>query len=719
MATLLSDVINAFEQIILEVVDVKANSFKLVEGGSPWAQDLFPLSVNQQAFIISDDVPFLNDFLIDAKLLWNKPDNARLRSGIWTEVTYNKKELHLEAIAIKQNQRRLLVVSNQAEEYCMRQDTLQSARELLLFYDNVLEQNEYLHTRLLDILKTPKEQDNILNTLTQAVEKAGFAVLIANNDFVTVIANSAAEYLFEQSNPLPNDINKPLDIIIKLLKNQLPEYERIISTKSTWEGELCWMSPPSTLKWLKVSLNPVTNEFNQVKNWIIFANDISNVKHLAQRNEQLALQDMLTELPNRLSFWQMLEKKVSSQEPFYLLYVDINNFRQHNEFYGHDEGDKLLVEFAGRIKRAVKESDFIARIGGDEFGIILTHVDNQQHCKKIVNRIFDGTLKPFVTGKSESFSITASVGAANFPHDASNAEELMKFVDLSTYNGKQNNKNSLQFYTESIKDASHQVIEMEHELKLAIENNEFELFLQPIINLAHKKVIKAEALIRWHHPKKGIINPGEFIPIAEKSELIITIGKWVIAYACQLVKKLLSKGHQIKVSINLSPLQVLDQSLFSYIHACVTKNNIDPQYLELEVTEGVLVDDYSQAEKLLSRARAIGMSVAVDDFGTGYSSLVYLKKLPLDFIKIDASFVQDIISNDNDKAIVKAVIAMAHNLNLGVTAEGVETQEQLNFLAKNSCDAIQGFLFSEAVNLEAFMQLLNQGNLGASWDFCK
>ncbi|MCI2283365.1 diguanylate cyclase [Colwellia sp. MSW7] len=511
----LSNVLNAMEQVVLEVVDEDTGTVRLIEGENQWVRELFPHSKDNSVFRIDESTPFLQDFLIDGRLIWRGNKNARIRSGFWTEVVSKDKALHLEAIAIRHASYNLLIISNQAEEFTFRQNTLQSARELLQHNDRLVEQNEYLHERLLAILKKPTKQNNILTALTKAIENAGFAVLITDSDLVTIIANTAALKLFEQDSIQDNlsgeDINKkqskPMNVILHLLENQLPEYERIISTKSCWDGELCWMSPPSTLKWLKVALYPVVDEFNQVKNWIVFANDISNLKYLVQRNEQLALQDMLTELPNRIAFWQTLEKQIATNTPFYLLYVDINEFRRHNEFYGHDEGDKLLVELSGRIKRTIKESDFIARVGGDEFAIILTQIDNQQWCEDIVKRIIDCTKKSFETRKSGSFNITISIGAANFPRDAQSVEELMKFVDLSAYNGKKVKANSLQFYSQSLKDASHKLIEIENDLREAINNDEFELFLQPIIDLERNQIVKAEALIRPESSRKRYYLP--------------------------------------------------------------------------------------------------------------------------------------------------------------------------------------------------------------------
>lgn len=708
MASLLNNVLNALDQIVLEVIDVNAGKVKLVEGDNIWVKTLFPASSHQHIFTINEDTPFLLDFLIDARLIWHNEENGKLRSGLWTEVTEQHNELHLEATAIRHNQRNILLITNQLEDYQYQQKTKQLAREILLSNDRLFLQNEYLQTRLRSILEKPPEESNIVLALTKAIENADFGVIIASADFSTIIENSAATALFKIGQYTQSTVTRPIDVITTLMKNQLPEYERIIATKSNWDGELCWISPPSTLKWLKIGFYPVKNKLNEPESWIIFVNDISTIKHLVQRNEKLALQDMLTELPNRFSFWQTLEQQIVAGTPFYLLYVDINEFRRHNEFYGHKEGDKLLIDFSKRIENVIKQSDFIARVGGDEFAIILSNIDNQKACEGAIQRILETLNRPYQTNKAESFHISVSIGAANFPNDARSVEELMKFVDLSAYNGKENKKNSLQFYSQSIKDASHHLIKIEQELRHAIKHEEFELFLQPIVDLSTNNISKAEALIRWNHPTKGLISPDQFIPVAEKSGLIITIGEWVIKRACQIVKEINHQGDNITISINLSPSQVIDPNLFSYLHSCIKEYQIEPSLLELEVTEGVLVDDYAKASKLLSNARTIGMTVSVDDFGTGYSSLAYLKKLPLDFLKIDRSFIKDIVTDKNDKAIVRAVIAMAHNLNLSVTTEGVETQEQLRFLIKNSCNSVQGYLFSRPVKLEYFLAILKE-----------
>ncbi|GHE86392.1 hypothetical protein GCM10011501_14450 [Thalassotalea profundi] len=311
MSTLLNNLLNALEQIVLEVVDYKTDTVKLVAGEADWAKELLPQLSSDSPFILDDNIAFLYDFLFDAKQVWNASSNGSIRSGFWTEVTAHHNQLHLEAVAIKQENENLLLIINQSNEFKFRQTTLQSAREMLLSNDRLVEQNQYLHNRILTILKKPTKQNDILIALTKAIENAGFAVVITNKKLKTIIENTATKSLFDQQYLPISEVKKPIDIILSLMQNQLPEFDRIMSTKSSWDGELCWILPPSTLKWLKIAVYPVTNEFNEIKNWIFFANDISNVKYLVQRNEQLALHDILysQNYPIALVFGKRLSRK--------------------------------------------------------------------------------------------------------------------------------------------------------------------------------------------------------------------------------------------------------------------------------------------------------------------------------------------------------------------------------------------------------------------------
>lgn len=706
MTNLLKYLANGLDQMILQPVAHRHDQFIWVEGDKPWIQAFIPNAKQGETLDISQHSLFLSDFLVEAKMLWSTEGNGMTKSGLWTEVTESGYSLNLEAIAIVQNSQPLLVIVNKSDEFAYRQRTLQSARELMLANDKLLEQHDYLHNRLLTILKSPKIFSDSVGSLAVAIEHAGFAVMILDQQLQLITENPAVEELFEYNIQQQRSVPTPRETLLNLMRTQLPEYERIFSTGSSWSGEVCWMHPPHTLKWLKLAIYPVTHESTQARNWVFFINDITHIKYLLQRNEQLTFQDPLTHLPNRHAFWQTLQQRIDKQEPFYLLYVDINHFKRINEFYNHAEGDKLLVELAGRLHHSLKKKDFIARVGGDEFAIILAGVDCEQDCKKITSRLLNVAEQRFYTESGEHYQVGLCIGATSFPHDAQKVEELMKFADLSAYNGRKHKTSSVQFYSQKLKEASRQRIEMEGALVKAISKDEFELLLQPILNLQSGKIFKAEALIRWNHPEKGLIMPADFIPVAEQSGLIAPIGRWVFERSCHMLKILQQAGFKIKIAVNLSPLQVIDKTFFDFVRTCLEQTQVDPAYLTLEITEGVLVNDYRQIHHLLLRIRDMGISISVDDFGTGYSSLAYLKKLPLDFLKIDRSFVQDIVTDDNDKAIVSAIIAMAHKLNLGVIAEGVETHEQRDFLTLNSCNSAQGYLFSRPIKLDALLTLL-------------
>jgi diguanylate cyclase (GGDEF)-like protein len=393
-----------------------------------------------------------------------------------------------------------------------------------------------------------------------------------------------------------------------------------------------------------------------------------------------------------------------------VLYIDVNHFKQVNEAFGHKEGDKLLRELAARLKGTLKKKDVMARVGGDEFAIILFDIDTPEHCQKIAERLQQTAHDVFTTESNERYYVSLSLGAVSYPRDGKNPETLMKFADLAAYKAKSDESQKVELYHSDLTQRSNQRLTLESALRDAIKNNEFELVLQPILNLTTNKVVKAEALIRWHHPTRGVIMPNEFIPLAEQTGLIIHIGQWVIKEGIANVAAITKLGHGIKLSINLSPRQIRDPSLLAYVEKQLELSNINPRLLEFELTEGTIVSNYDMVSKLLNQFREKGISVAIDDFGTGYSSLAYLKNLPIDDLKIDRSFVKDLGSDENDKAIVLAVLAMAKQLQLDVTAEGVEDSSQQRFLNQHDCELGQGYLFSKPITFDSFMTYLNTKN---------
>ncbi|MCU4675698.1 EAL domain-containing protein [Catenovulum sp. 2E275] len=708
MNELLMDAIMHTGQAVFVCPDLSQDQLTLIAGHADWVSDIFPEIVLHQPYpIIKAKSYFLQDFFVDAKNLWGQVNVGQFSSGFWTEV-YSEQNLHLDAQAIKTPQSNLLIIRNQAESYIQKQSTLQTARNILLANDNLQAQYEHLHERLNSLLYTSKSLNHLFTPVVSAVENASIGVIILDASFEVIIENPAVYKVFDYSSVKKPGLGSPTQIILKLARSQLPEFERIREIGESWSGELCWMKPPNTLKWLKVAVYPVKDANQNIKNWLFFINDISREKYLLQRNEKLTQQDVLTGLANRYAFWQYLEHQVDTQQPFFLLYIDIANFKQINEFYGHSEGDRLLIELSKRLDNYIEENDFLARVGGDEFSIVLNNLSDIKTCQKACEKIMSITHQPFYTEKDESYLVGLQIGAVHYPTDSSTAEELLKFADLSAYSANKKVKHSIVFYSQELKEASHRRIEIEQALRHAIENDELLLNLQPILNLSTNKIEKAEVLVRWNRPGEGMVMPSEFIEIAEKTGLIVPLGKWVFNKSVEYLTQLEQLNLTTKLSINLSPLQVIDKSFFGFIKSTIEQHQVNPEFLELEVTESSLINDYNQVFKLLTLVRGLGITVSVDDFGTGYSSLAYLKRLPIDILKIDRSFVQDIVTDPNDKAIVMAVIAMAHQLKLKVIAEGVETTEQQNFLIENQCDSAQGYLFSRPLGFEQLKLLLEQ-----------
>jgi diguanylate cyclase (GGDEF)-like protein len=679
--------------------------FEVLHANKTWFHELLPEAHQNNPFVFSQNSAYLDDFLIDAEEFWRMGNAGQIHSGICSEQTASSL-LRLEAIAAIAEGEKFLVITNLQQEYDRQQQTLQVARELLISNDKVMAQHDYVHERLDSLLKANQDQHILIAPIQKAIESASSGIVIADEKLQPINHNPAALALFDIDN---SEVEQdPLGILLQLFENQFPEYDRVFAMESRWGGELFWHKPPNTSKWLQMAVYPVLDDYQSVKHWLFIVTDITRLKYLLQKNEKLTLYDGITNIPNRQFFWQNLEQQIAASKPLFVLYLDIKHFKRINEVHGHAAGDHVLIQLADRLKPLLGSANLLARVGGDEFAIICHNTADNSKCRLLAERLIEAVERSFYTETEQQCRVGLSIGIAHFPSDASHAEDLMKFADLAVYSAKKQSKSSIQFYSLKLKEASVKRLALENALREAIEHKQFELYLQPMLDLQSGKIVKAEALLRWYLPNGDIVSPDDFIPAAEQSGLIVPIGKWVISRACEMLAILNHHQHSIKLSINLSPRQITDRQLFSFIHQALDSHKVDPKQLELELTEGVLVDDYQRVEFLLNEVRNLGISVSIDDFGTGYSSLSYLKKLPIDYLKIDRSFVKDLATDENDKAIVLAVIAMAHRLKLGVIAEGVETQQQSDFLKLNHCDSAQGFLFSKPVRFEQFCEQLSR-----------
>lgn len=692
---------------------VNTNEFEVLYMSNKWATELLPEAVGIFSFS-EDSSPYLLDFLIDANSLWKAEKDGKIESGIWSEQLPSQL-IRLEATAFCKNKNQFLQINKIDASYKEKQKTLQIARELMFSADKISEQHEYLHAKMDELLSGPTQTFSLKQQISQALEQTDLGVAILTPELQLINSNPALKALFTDSNI---KINIPEDrLVIELFRTQYPECERIFATGSTWSGELYWLNPPRHGKWLKMTIHPIMSANQVIQYWLLSVSDITQIKFLLKRNEKLVHFDAVTDLPNRQFFWKKLEEKVNQNSPFCLLYCDIKKFKRINELYGHQIGDQVIKELAGRLNSITQGDDLLARIGGTEFAVIMNlkesshsqYIKYQEQCSKFAEELINVCRIPFYPAPGQKCEVGLNVGAAVFPLDSSDAEELMKYADLAVYSAKKHkSQSSIQFYSKQLIEASRKRIEMEDALRDAIKNKEFEIFLQPILDLSNNKIVKAEALIRWRQDGNALVSPEEFIPLAEQTGLIIPIGKWVISEAFRLLAELNEQGESISIAINLSPRQISDRQLFEFIQSNVDEYKINARKVEFELTEGVLIDNYEKVHLLLDQIHELGMKVSIDDFGTGYSSLSYLQKLRIDHLKIDRAFIKELTesSKEGDFALILAIISMAKSLNLEVIAEGVETQIQRNFLVTNNCNVAQGYLFSPPLPFIEFCQLL-------------
>ena len=440
----------------------------------------------------------------------------------------------------------------------------------------------------------------------------------------------------------------------------------------------------------------------------------------------MAYYDSLTDLPNRILFQDRLNQTLENAKRYdvisAILFLDLDNFKRINDTLNHRVGDMLLKGIAERLATLVRASDTVARegmnilsntvarLGGDEFIILLTEINSLQDAAKVSQRVLNTISKPFNINGYEVF-VTASIGITLYPSDGNDLDGLLKNADIAMYHAKDQGKNNFQFYMQSMNVATIDRLTMENSLRKALEREEFLLYYQPRMDILTGKVIGAEALIRWNHPDKGLVYPNEFIPIAEETGFIIPIGEWVLKTACKQNKVWQKSGYshtRISVSLNLSGHQFNQESLIAIIEKALNNSVLEPQYLELEITESVIMKRGEATVAMLNKLKNMGLTISMDDFGTGYSSFSYLSQFPLDIIKIDRSFISNVTKSSKDAAIVKAIIVMAHTLKLKVVAEGVETEQQLAFLREQGCDEMQGYLLSRPLSVEDFARFMTE-----------
>lgn len=500
---------------------------------------------------------------------------------------------------------------------------------------------------------------------------------------------------------------------VEILSRSWLEYETLMGSHKPFRDlELRYTTAANRMIYLSLAGLPAFTETGEFRGYRGVGRDITNRKLSEERIQYLATHDSLTGLPNRFMFSNLLDVALESARRhgrrLAVLFIDLDRFKNINDTLGHEAGDFLLKEISQRLRQCLRSSDVVARLGGDEFVILLPEVKSNQQVAAIAQKILSAILLP-VSVFGQECRVTTSIGICLYPDDAQDEQALMKNADIAMYSAKEEGKNNYQFFSSDIQSRSLERLVMENNLRLAIERNEFFLHYQAKRDLRTGEIAGVEALVRWQHPDLGIVPPAQFIPLAEETGLIVLIGRWVLKTACAQNVEWQRQGlPPLCMAVNLSARQFFDERLIDDVAAALTDSGMDPGLLEMEITEGMVMQDVERAIKILSAIKSLGVRLAIDDFGVGYSSLAQIKRFPIDTLKVDSSFIREIPENMEDRAITEAIIAMGKTLSLMVVAEGVETKEQEKFLRDHACDQSQGFYFSKPISAEQFVEFMQQ-----------
>ncbi|WP_338486385.1 EAL domain-containing protein [Pseudomonas trivialis] len=537
-----------------------------------------------------------------------------------------------------------------------------------------------------------------LHLFQRAVEQSANAFLLVNCDGVVEYVNPSFTAITQYSTEEVHGHRLAQLPALENLSELLFDAPSALVKSNSWQGEFKSRRKNLEPYWGQLSISKVYGDNRELTHYIGIYEDITQTKLAQQRIERLAYTDNLTNLGNRPAFIRNLDERFArdSDSPISLLLVDIDNFKRINDSLGHQTGDKLLISLARRLRNSLSTSGSLARFASNEFAVLLDDTDLESG-QQVASQLLATLDKPMFVD-NQLISVTGSVGLACAPLHGRDPQTLMRNAGLALHKAKANGKHQVQVFTEALNAEASYKLFVENNLRRALTQNELDVFYQPKLCLRSGRLLGMEALLRWNHPEKGMIRPDQFISVAEETGLIIPIGKWIARQACRMSKRLSAAGMgNLQVAINLSPKQFSDPDLVASIASILKEEELPANLLELELTEGLLLEATEDTRQQLDQLKSFGLTLAMDDFGTGYSSLSYLKKFPIDIIKIDRSFIHEIPDNQDDMEITSAVIAMAHNLKLKVVAEGIETAEQLAFLRRHRCDVGQGYLFDRPI----------------------
>ena len=558
--------------------------------------------------------------------------------------------------------------------------------------------HEFLSFAVIRDISLRKETETTLLLAAQVFENARDAIMVLDKEFKVVSVNQAFADItgYTPEQVLGKDVPGLQGVHEPGFYQHIWDY---VAIQDHWEGEL-WSVRGNGDKFPAwAAMTAIRGVRGEVSNYMVILSDLTSRQRVDERTRHLAEHDFLTDLPNRVLFLDRLQLALATARRqgtrLAVMFIDLDRFKQINDGHGHQVGDLVLKEVAQRLVHCVRTVDTVSRLGGDEFVVLLTGIGGVDQAAHVASTVMESVAQP-IEVDGQSLSLSVSIGIAMFPSDGSNVETLLKNADVAMYHAKQSGRNDFQFFSPEMNAHVIERVQMENSLRHAIANQEFVLEYQPEVAIDSGLTIGVEALLRWRHPERGLLLPDQFLPVAEECGLIVPIGEWVLREACAQAQRWRAEGMPVLVGVNLSTVQFLHDNLVGCVDEALRSSGLPPQFLDLEITEGVIMNGDAATVATVDALHRRGVRLTIDDFGTGYSSLSFLRRFPLSKLKIDRSFVDDITSAPNDAAIIPAIIAVARSLKLRVIAEGVENEAQLRFLQQHGCDEYQGYYASMA-----------------------
>ncbi len=692
--------------------------FRLVNAQSGWFRDLLAslsCPVQEDGSIVDSEslchaFPFIENFLIDAEAAWGESGAKTVRSGIWTETDKSGCEHQLEAKACSVNGVPVLLIENHTTTFSEHHGVYQKARDIALLNEKLVSELNQRQRELQSEIERYILQEASIKGVAESVKGHTSAVMICQPNGQIEMINKALIDIYQMDDVDLKRVSL-LDQWVSEAEAQYPELKRVIENGSYWEGEFESKSGSGVDRWVRLTIGPVKEQDGQISHYVCVANDISEFRSLDTSSGSDGGYDFTTHLPNRRHFWRHInavaEGGLTGDFGLGLMYIDLDYFKRVNDDLGHQAGDFLLSAVASRISRSVKHHDFVAHLGGDEFVVLVRYIEEVSQLDIVADRLLESIHEPlFVNG--QSISMSASIGITINVESSFDPALLVRQADLAMYAAKELGKGQSRFYDPAMECNIPHKLQRERELIDAIDRQEFVLHLQPQISISGEEEVRVEALIRWQHPDHGLLPPADFIGIAEESGLIIPMGSWVLRQACGIGADLLSESKKICIAVNISAKQLRHPDFYKTLTNILSETSFPASQLELEITESCFLEDLNAVILLIEKIRKLGVTIALDDFGTGFSSLNYLRQLPVDYLKIDRSFIQGLEIDRESQAITSSVISLASELNIDVIAEGVETEAQFDFLRCRQVNFVQGFLFYRPLSLSALLKSYGQ-----------